>query len=155
MQIIYIIYLLKLTGKISMTLPNVPKSYKPSEKEEYMCPKHLAYFKNKLLEWKQELLDDSQATIEELQDGDWQEPDVSDRATLETDTGITLRTRNRYLKLISKIDSALERIEEGEYGYCEETGEEIGLKRLEARPIATLCIEAQEKHEQVEKQYEE
>jgi len=138
-----------------MTLPKIPKSYKPSEKEEYMCPKHLAYFKQKLEDWKLELLSDSKATIEELQDGDWQEPDVSDRATLETDTGIILKTRNRYLKLTSKIEEAIERIINNEYGFCEETGEEIGIKRLEARPIATMCIDAQEKHEKVERQYDE
>ena len=91
--------------------------------------------------------------MEHLREENWHEPDIADRATLETDAGVELRTRNRYLKLISKIDAALRRIEKGEYGYCDETGEPIGLKRLEARPIATLSIEAQERHERTEKQY--
>ncbi len=133
----------------------LPKDYKPTVKEKYMSEKHLAYFKNKLLDWKQNLLDESQATIEELKTSDWKEADITDRATLETDAGVTLKTRNRYLKLIGKIDDAIERIEKEEYGYCKETGDPIGIKRLEARPIATLCIQAQENYEkQEEKDFE-
>lgn len=129
----------------------LPEGYKPSEKEEYMNPKHLEYFRQKLQNWRQQLLSESHETLEHLKEENWQEPDVTDRATVETDTSIELRTRNRYFKLLSKIDAALRRIDEGSYGYCEETGEEIGLKRLEARPIATLSIEAQERHEKYER----
>lgn len=131
----------------------LPKGYKPTSKEEYMCDKQLQYFKEKLLTWRQDLLDESRETLEHLREENWHEADIADRASIETEAGVELRTRNRYLKLISKIDSALRRIESGEYGYCEETGEPIGLKRLEARPIATLSIEAQERHERMEKQY--
>jgi DnaK suppressor protein len=127
--------------------------YVPSEKEEYMNAKQLEYFRNKLSTWRAELLRESRETMEHLKEENWHEPDIADRATLETDAGVELRTRNRYLKLISKIDAALKRIEDGEYGWCEETGEPIGLKRLEARPVATLSIEAQERHERMEKQY--
>ena len=129
------------------------KTYSPSEKEAYMNPKQLDYFKTKLTDWRNELLEESRETIEHLKEENWHEPDIADRASLETEAGVELRTRNRYLKLISKIDAALRRIDEGKYGYCEETGEEIGLKRLEARPIATMTIEAQERHEKMEKQY--
>ena len=118
-----------------------------------MNPRQLEYFKEKLLAWRDELLAESQETINNLKEENWREPDLSDRASLETEAGVELRTRNRYLKLIGKIDSALKRIEDGSYGYCEETGEPIGLKRLEARPIATMTIEAQERHERMEKQY--
>jgi DnaK suppressor protein len=128
-------------------------NYKPSEKEEYMNKNQLEYFKQKLLSWREELITESQETINNLKEENWQEPDLSDRASLETEAGVELRTRNRYLKLIGKIDAALRRIEEGNYGYCEETGDPIGLKRLEARPIATMTIEAQERHEKMEKQY--
>ncbi len=131
----------------------LPKGYKPTEKEEYMNPRQLEYFKLKLLAWREELLKESQETIEHLKEENWREPDLSDRASLETEAGVELRTRNRYLKLIGKIDAALKRIEDGSYGFCEETGEPIGLKRLEARPVATLTIEAQERHERMEKQY--
>ncbi len=129
------------------------KGYKPAEKEPYMNQKQLTYFRQKLMAWREELLRESQETIDHLKEENWREPDLSDRASLETEAGVELRTRNRYLKLISKIDAALKRIEDGEYGYCEETGEPIGLKRLEARPVATLSIEAQERHEKMEKQY--
>jgi DnaK suppressor protein len=128
-------------------------NYKPSEKEEYMNKNQLEYFRKKLLVWREELITESQETINNLKEENWQEPDLSDRASLETEAGVELRTRNRYLKLIGKIDSALRRIEEGTYGYCEETGDPIGIKRLEARPIATMTIEAQERHEKMEKQY--
>ena len=127
--------------------------YKPSEKEEYMNPMHLEYFRQKLLAWKDELLDESGETLKHLKEENWNEPDLNDRASIETETTIELRTRDRYRKLIDKIDEALKRIEHGEYGFCEKTGEEIGLKRLEARPVATLCIEAQERHENYEKQH--
>ena len=129
------------------------KSYKPTEKEKYMNAKQYEYFRQKLFSWRAELLDESRETMEHLKEENWHEPDIADRASLETEAGVELRTRNRYLKLISKIDAAIRRIEEGEYGYCEETGEPIGLKRLEARPVATLSIEAQERHEKMEKQY--
>jgi DnaK suppressor protein len=128
-------------------------AYKPMEKEEYMNPKQLDYFRTKLVNWRKELIEESRETIDHLKEENWHEPDIADRASLETEAGVELRTRNRYLKLISKIDAALRRIEEGTYGYCEETGEKIGLKRLEARPVATMTIEAQERHEKLEKQY--
>lgn len=137
-------------------MPTTKKSlpaYKPSEKEPYMSKPQLKYFREKLKTWRDELIAESQETINNLKEENWREPDLADRATLETDAGVELRTRNRYLKLIGKIDAALERIDKGEYGYCEETGEPIGLKRLEARPIATLSIEAQERHEKAEKQF--
>lgn len=127
--------------------------YKPSPSEKYMNPKQLDYFRKKLLAWRDELIEESRETIDHLREENWHEPDIADRASLETEAGVELRTRNRYLKLISKIDAALKRIEDGTYGYCEETGEEIGLKRLEARPIATMTIDAQERHERMEKQY--
>ena len=131
----------------------LPKGYKPTLKEEYMNDKQREYFRQKLLAWRTELLTESNETMEHLKEENWHEADVADRASIETEAGVELRTRNRYLKLVNKIDSALRRIEQGEYGYCDETGEEIGIKRLEARPVATLCIEAQERHEKMEKQY--
>jgi len=130
-------------------------SYKPSENEKYMSPKQIEYFRSKLLDWRKQLIDESRETIDHLKEENWHEPDISDRASLETDASVELRTRNRYLKLIEKINAALARIEDGTYGYCEETGEEIGIKRLEARPIAIMTIEAQERHEKMEKQYVE
>lgn len=131
----------------------LPEGYRPSEDEEYMNPQQLTYFRQKLQEWKQELLAESRETMEHLREENWREPDISDRASLETEAELELKTRNRYFKLITKIDMALRRIEAGEYGYCEETGEPIGVRRLEARPVATLCIEAQERHEKMEKQH--
>jgi len=131
----------------------LPKGYKPTEKEEYMNDRQLEYFRQKLQAWRAELLAESQETIEHLKEEEWREADLSDRASKETEAGVELRTRNRYLKLIGKIDSALRRIDDGSYGYCEETGDPIGIKRLEARPIATMTIEAQERHEKMEKQY--
>lgn len=131
----------------------LPIGYKPSETEEYMNPMQIEYFRQKLQAWKDELLLNSRDTLDHLKEENWNEPDPNDRATIETDTSFELRTRDRYRKLIDKIEEALQRIAEGEYGYCEETGEEIGIKRLEARPIATLCIEAQESHENYEKQH--
>ena len=129
------------------------KTYQPVESEKYMNAKQVEYFRQKLVTWRDELLAESQETINNLKEENWREPDLSDRASLETEAGVELRTRNRYLKLIGKIDAALKRLEDGTYGYCEETGEPIGLKRLEARPIATMTIEAQERHERMEKQY--
>lgn len=131
----------------------LPEGYKPTDKEEYMNPQQQEYFRQKLQAWKEELLKESQETLDHLKEENWQEPDIADRASIETETGVELRTRNRYLKLVEKIDYALHKIETGEYGYCEETGEPIGVRRLEARPIATLSIEAQERHERMEKQY--
>lgn len=131
----------------------LPKGYQPKEDEPYMSPMQLEYFRSKLVSWKEELLNESRETLHHLREENWQEPDFNDRATVETDTAIELRTRDRYRKLLEKIDQALHRIEIGEYGYCEETGEKIGVKRLEARPIATLSIEAQEKHESYERQH--
>jgi len=129
----------------------LPDDYRPAEDEPFMNDRQLEYFRRKLLAWKNELLEDSQSTISELQGAARNIPDVADRASEETDRALELRTRDRQRKLISKIDSALRRIEEGEYGYCEETGEPISLKRLDARPIATLSLEAQERHERREK----
>jgi len=129
------------------------KGYKPTEKEEYMNKNQLEYFRRKLLEWKSELLDESRETLDHLREENWNEPDLNDRATVETEAALELRTRDRYRKLIAKIDSALRRIESGDYGYCEETGDPIGVKRLEARPTATLTIQAQERHERHEKMY--
>ena len=131
----------------------LPEDYKPTAKEEYMNDKQLEYFRQKLLAWRNELIEESRETLDHLHEENWHQADIADRASLETEAGVELRTRNRYLKLISKIDAAIRRIESGDYGYCEETGEEIGLKRLEARPVATLSIEAQERHEKMERQY--
>ncbi len=130
----------------------LPEGYKPSPKDDYMTAQHLEYFRQKLLTWRTELLQESENTISHLKEENWQEPDINDRASLETDAALELRTRDRYRKLVNKIDSALSRIADGSYGYCDDTGEEIGLFRLEARPIATLTVEAQEKHERLEKQ---
>jgi DnaK suppressor protein len=135
-----------------MTTVTVPQNYKPTEKETYMNPVMLEYFRHKLQLWKLEIVREADMTLHELQDeGGMQEPDIADRASAETEVALELRTRDRQRKLISKIDEALERIERSEYGYCEETGEPIGIKRLEARPIATLTVEAQERHERKER----
>lgn len=140
------------TATSTSSSASVPPDYKPTEKEKYMNPVMLEYFRQKLLKQKTDLLKESSETLTTMQsEGGMQEPDLADRATAETDLGVELRTRDRYRKLLSKIDSALRRIEEGEYGFCEETGEPIGIARLEARPVATLSIEAQERHERVEK----
>jgi len=129
----------------------LPPDYKPSAKEEFMSPMMLEYFRQKLLDWKNELLKESNETLEHLQEGGVLEPDIADRASIETDRALELRTRDRARKLISKIDEALERITDGSYGYCEDTHEPISIPRLEARPIATLSIDAQERHERMEK----
>jgi DnaK suppressor protein len=125
--------------------------YHPSENEPYMNSRQLSYFRRKLLQWRAELLAESAKTMEQMREEKLRETDLVDQGSSETDSAFELRTRDRYRKLIKKIDAALERIEDGSYGFCEETGEEIGLKRLEARPIATLCVEAQERHERMEK----
>ena len=127
--------------------------YRPSDDEEFMNDKQKQYFKQKLETWKSDILRESKTTIAVLQDGSGKLPDAADRASSETDRSIELRARDRQRKLITKIDAALKRLEDGSYGYCEETGEPISLKRLEARPIATLSIEAQERHERREKVY--
>lgn len=133
----------------------LPPNYKPSSKEEYMNEKQLEYFRQKLLTWREELIRDSALTLQELKETNLNEADLNDRASSETDQSLELRTRDRMRKLIKKINAALDRIEDGTYGYCEETGEPIGLGRLEARPVATLCIEAQERHERKEKNFAE
>jgi DnaK suppressor protein len=125
--------------------------YTPAEDEPFMNERQLEYFRTALIKWKNELLEDSRETIEGLQDGTRNIPDVADRASEETDRALELRTRDRQRKLVAKIDAALRRIEDGEYGYCEMTGEPISLKRLIARPIATMTLEAQERHERREK----
>ncbi len=125
--------------------------YRPSPDEDFMCPKQLAYFRQKLQHWKESILRESLETLETLQNEPMREPDVNDRASSETDWSLELRTRDRQRKLIAKIDAALRRIDEGEYGYCEVTGEPIALARLEARPIATMTVEAQERHERHER----
>lgn len=129
----------------------LPDDYRPAENEPFMNERQVEYFRRKLLSWRAELLAGSRDTIEALQDGTRNIPDVTDRASEETDRALELRTRDRQRKLVSKIDAALRRIDEGEYGYCSVTGEPISLKRLDARPIATMSLEAQEKHERREK----
>jgi DnaK suppressor protein len=129
----------------------VPEGYKPNDEEEYMNSLQLKYFKNKLLNWKKDLIRESLETLHSLSGDAWYSADLHDLAAFEIDKARELQEKNRQLKLINKIDEALQRIEEGEYGFCEETGEEIGLARLEARPIATMCVEAQERYEYYQK----
>ncbi|MDE2445902.1 MAG: RNA polymerase-binding protein DksA [Alphaproteobacteria bacterium] len=129
------------------------EDYKPSDAEPFMNERQVEYFRRKLLNWKEDILKESKETISHLQEENHILPDVADRASSETDRSLELRTRDRQRKLISKIDAALKRVDDGSYGYCEETGEPIGLKRLDARPIATLSIEAQERHEKRERVY--
>ena len=129
----------------------LPFDYRPSETEEFMNPMQVEYFRQKLLRWRADLLKEATGTLASLSEGGIREADVTDRASVETDRALELRTRDRARKLIAKIDQALTRIENGTYGYCEDTGEHIGIKRLEARPIATLSIEAQERHERMER----
>ena len=131
------------------------KAYRPSEDEEFMNERQLEYFKQKLLDWKDDILRESRETLSHLQTETENHPDLADRASSETDRALELRTRDRERKLIAKIDSALQRIEVGTYGYCEETDEPIGVRRLEARPIATLSLEAQERHERMERTHRE
>jgi len=130
----------------------LPEGYKPSEAEEYMCQEHLEYFRRKLLQWRDDLIQESQETINNLRGEVRDVGDEAERASRETENSLELRTRDRYRKLLNKIDQALGRIDDGSYGFCEETGEEIGLARLEARPIATLCLDAQERWELKQKQ---
>jgi DnaK suppressor protein len=132
-------------------LLTLPPDYRPSEDEEFMSPPQVEYFRQKLLRWRAELLKEADGTLASLSQGGILEPDITDRASVETDRALELRTRDRARKLISKIDQALGRIENGTYGYCEETDEPIGIRRLEARPIATMSIEAQERHERMER----
>ena len=127
------------------------EDYRPSEDEQFMCDLHRAYFLKKLREWKEATIEESRQTMAQLQVDSLREPDIADRASSETDWGIELRTRDRQRKLISKIDCAIRRLYEGEYGYCDVTGDPISLARLEARPIATMTLEAQEHHERIEK----
>jgi DnaK suppressor protein len=127
--------------------------YRPTESEPFMNERQREYFRQKLINWKEEILREARETLQHLQDESQNHPDFADRASSETDRAIELRARDRQRKLIAKIDAALERIEDGTYGYCEETGEPISLKRLDARPIATLSIEAQERHERRERVY--
>jgi len=128
-------------------------NYRPKESEPFMNPRQKEYFRLKLMKWKEDILQESRETLKNLQNETSQHPDLADRASDETERSIELRTRDRQRKLISKIDAALKRIDDGSYGYCEETGEPISLRRLDARPVATLSIEAQERHERREKVY--
>ena len=129
----------------------LPEDYRPSDDEEFMCLQQRAYFLGKLKDWKDSIVEESRATMAQLQVDSLREPDIADRASSETDWSIELRTRDRQRKLIAKIDAAVRRLYEGEYGYCEVTGDPISLARLEARPIATMTLEAQEKHERIER----
>jgi DnaK suppressor protein len=129
------------------------KNYRPTDREPFMNERQRDYFRNKLLAWKEDILREAKETLQHLQDENQNHPDLADRASSETDRAIELRARDRQRKLIAKIESALQRIDDGTYGYCEETGEPISLRRLEARPIATLSVEAQERHERRERIY--
>ncbi len=141
----------RIEGKPMKQEVFLPDDYRPAEDEPFMNDRQVEYFRRKLLNWKSELMAGSRDTIEGLQDGTRNIPDVADRASEETDRALELRTRDRQRKLVAKIDAALRRIDEGEYGYCSVTGEPISLKRLDARPIATMSLEAQERHERREK----
>lgn len=138
-----------------MTRLTLSQDYRPSDDEEFMNPRQLEYFRQKLLTWRAELISEFTETLQHLREESLAEPDIADRATLETDRFTELRTRERERKLIAKIDEALARIDDGSYGYCEETGVPIGVRRLEARPTATLSLEAQERHERLERTYRE
>ena len=129
----------------------LPEDYKPTEKEDFMNPIQIEYFRQKLIKWKQDLLSEASETLNNLSEENLQKPHITDRAQVESDTSIRLRTRDRERKLLSKIEAALRRIDDGTYGYCEETDEPISLKRLEARPIASLSLDAQERHERNER----
>ena len=132
-------------------MTKLPKNYKPTQKEKFMNAKMKEYFRQKLVSWKNDLLKESYQTLNNLQNENEAKPDITDRASEEIDRSFELRTRDRERKLINKIDAALQRIEDGSYGYCDETGDPISIKRLEARPVATLSLEAQEMHEKAEK----
>ena len=156
MYIFFMILILNLKNLLINPLmfkimAKISKTYKPTQKEKFMNAKMKEYFRQKLESWKNELLKESSQTLNNLQTENEAKPDMTDRASEEIDRTFELRTRDRERKLINKIDAALRRIEDGTYGYCEETGEPIGLKRLEARPVATLSLEAQEMHEKAEK----
>ena len=142
-----------LLDKNAIAAPDKTKSYRPSDKEPFMNERQREYFRNKLWQWKEDILKEAKETLQHLQDENQNHPDLADRASSETDRAIELRARDRQRKLIAKIDAALQRLEDGTYGYCEETGEPISLRRLEARPIATMSIEAQERHERRERVY--
>ena len=139
--------------KNGVALLDKNKTYRPSDKEPFMNERQRDYFRTKLTSWKDDILKEAKETLQHLQDENQNHPDLADRASSETDRAIELRSRDRQRKLIAKIEAALQRLEEGTYGYCEETGEPISLKRLEARPIATLSLEAQERHERRERVY--
>jgi len=143
------------SGKNAKNGRPLEKFYRPSDREPFMNERQREYFRAKLLAWREDILKEAKETLQHLQDDNQNHPDLADRASSETDRAIELRARDRQRKLIAKIDAALQRIEDGTYGYCEETGEPISLKRLEARPIATLSIEAQERHERRERVYRE
>jgi len=145
----------KLTAKAGTSTIVLPPGYRPSEDEPFMNERHRMYFRQKLTAWKEEIIHQTRETLAGLHEDSTQHADLADRATSETDRALELRARDRQRKLIAKIDAALARIEDGTYGYCEETGEPIGLKRLDARPIATLSLEAQERHERRERVYRE
>ena len=140
-----------VSEKLAQAKAAVDPGYTPSDDEEYMGERQLDYFRMLLLDWKKSIHDAAGQTLQSLQDGPIREPDLNDRASSETDWGIELRTRDRQRKLIAKIDAALRRIDQGEYGWCEVTGDPIGLRRLIARPVATMTVEAQEAHERREK----
>jgi len=133
----------------------LPDNYTPLADEEYMNEMQLEYFRRKLVSWKESLSEEALQTVQHLKEESWSEPDAADQAAIVTSTSLELRTRDRYRKLIDKIDAAIVRIDKGDYGFCEETGEPIGIKRLEARPIATMSIEAQERHERFERSHSE
>jgi DnaK suppressor protein len=145
----------RLTQRATASTITLPPNYRPSESEPFMNERHRMYFRQKLLQWKEDILRQTKETLEGLHEDSTQHADLADRATSETDRALELRARDRQRKLVAKIDAALARIEDGTYGYCEETGEPIGLKRLDARPIATLSLEAQERHERRERVYRE
>ena len=133
----------------------LPINYIPSENEDYMSPMQLAYFRQRLVQWKEDLQKEFAETVSLLREKNWNDPDLTDRASEEIDVSLELRTKDRCRKLITKIDDAISRIEVGDYGYCQETNEPIGIKRLQARPIATLSVAAQERHEKFEKSHNE
>jgi len=140
-----------INHRLFKNMTKLPKNYKPTQKEKFMNAKMKEYFRQKLINWKNELLRESSQTLNNLQNENEAKPDITDRASEEIDRSFELRTRDRERKLINKIDAALQRIEDGSYGYCDETGDPISIKRLEARPVATLSLEAQEMHEKAEK----
>ncbi len=135
--------------------PGLPRGYRPSENEPFMSELQREYFRRKLLRWKDDILKESRETLQNLQSEEGPRPDLADRASTETDRSLELRTRDRQRKLIAKIEAALKRLEDGTYGFCEETGEPISIKRLDARPIATFSVEAQERHERRERVYKD